>query len=197
MSQPEAMRRAAAPHDLTACLFTACLFTACTVSEPAPPPPAAETPQVAPEGAADPTAEDSVPIGEMPPGMAKAEDLSAALQRLGSLMTEVRAAVDEAGRTAQGDDCAKARVIFLASNEALRASLAKEPLPGGRTPPTWQVPAPETFQARCQQLPADVQHCLRLDMRGQERETCGPLMRDLPADQKALVDELAKSAVGD
>ena len=176
----------------------------CTVDQPVDPQPVAE---------AEPAAEANAPNQAQPnqaqqnqaqnqaarepmelePGVTDVRDLNAALQQLGRLMTKVRAAVDEAGANAEGDDCAKARVIFAASNQALDAAVAEEPLPGGRTPPKWRIADEPTFARLCHQLPADVQRCLRLDVRSNDRETCGPLLRDLPEDQKALTVQLADS----
>lgn len=186
MSQPEGMRRA---------LPLLLVLAACTVDEPVAQGPAPEpTNEAAPSAPAEPTPATPAPVPtKLPTGTTDVNDLSAALQRLSRLMHDVRDAVEKAGQAAEGDECAKARFIFLASNEAMRASLEAEPLPGDRTPPTWDVPDAPRFAELCHQLPPEVQHCLRLDARGQERERCQPVMRDLPEAQQALVDELSKS----
>ncbi|MAQ13800.1 MAG: hypothetical protein CMN30_03285 [Sandaracinus sp.] len=186
MSHPEGMRRA---------LPLLLVLAACTVDEPVAQGPAPEpTNEAEPSAPAEPAPATPAPVPtKLPPGTTDVNDLSAALQRLSRLMHDVRDAVEKAGQAAEGDECAKARFIFLASNDAMRASLEAEPLPGDRTPPTWDVPDAPRFAELCHQLPPEVQHCLRLDARGQERERCQPIMRDLPEAQQALVDELSKS----
>jgi len=169
------------------------VLTACTVDDPVDPPEAPAAP-AEPTAAAEPAEAPEAPEPpQLSPDVTPVQDLSSALRRLGELMTEMREAIGEAGETTEGDDCAKARAIFLASNEALRTSLEEEPLPGGRTPPYWQVPDAREFARKCHQLPAPVQRCLRLDVRAEERSTCGPALEGLDEDQKAIVDALARS----
>ena len=174
------------------------LLSACTVDDRVAPPEPAETsdpePSTEPEQpspAAQPAAPEPPPLS---PDVTPVQDLSRAIQQLGRLMTALREAIQEAAENAEGDDCAKARTIFLASNQALRAFIAEDPLPGGRTPPFWQVAAPDEFARKCHQLPPAVQRCLRLDLRHTDRSTCTPLLRELPDDQQALVDAIARSA---
>jgi hypothetical protein len=168
------------------------LLTACTVDDPVEPPEPAEAAE--PTKAAEPAEAPERPERpQLSPDVTPVQDLTDALQRLGQLMTEMREAIREAGENAEGDDCAKARAIFLASNEALRTSLEEEPLPGGRTPPFWEVAEPGEFARRCHELPETVQRCLRLDVRAEDRETCGPAMAGLDEDQQAIVDAIAKS----
>jgi len=144
--------------------------------------------------AAPPTEPTPVPEPmELSPDVTPVQDLSSAIQQLGRLMTAMREDIQEAGANAEGDDCAKARTIFLASNQALRDFIAEDPLPGGRTPPFWQVASERQFARKCHQLPEAVQRCLRLDIRHTDRPTCNPLIAQLPEDQQAIVDAIAKS----
>lgn len=168
------------------------LLTACTVDEPVEPP---ETPaETEPTKAAEPAEAPERPEPpQLSPDVTPVQDLSDALRQLGELMTKMRAAIGEAGENAEGDDCAKARAIFLASNEALRAFIEEDPLPGGRTPPFWEVAEPAEFARECHRLPAPIQRCLRLDVRADDRQTCGPAMEALDEDQQAIVDALAES----
>ena len=173
------------------------LLAACTVDDPVAPPEPVDTTE--PEAPAEPAqpSQPAQPTEPEPlalsPDVTPVQDLSSAIQQLGRLMTALREEIQEAGENAEGDDCAKARTIFLASNQALRDFIAEDPLPGGRTPPFWQVAAPGEFARKCHQLPEAVQRCLRLDLRHTDRPTCNPLMRELPEDQQALVDAIAKS----
>lgn len=171
------------------------LLMACTVDDPVAPPepvqPAeAEPAEVAP--AQTEPAPEPEPLA-LSPDVTPVQDLSSAIQQLGRLMTKMREAIREAGENTEGDDCAKARAIFLASNEALRAAIEEEPLPGGRTPPFWQVPAPRQFARQCHSLPEPVQRCLRLDVRAEDRATCTPLLQELSEAQQATVQGLARS----
>lgn len=168
------------------------ILTACTVEEPVAPPEPATEPQREPA----PPTEVSQPAPEPPqlsPDVTPVQDLSAAIQQLGRLMGKMREATQEAGQNAEGDDCAKARAVYLASNEALRAAIAEEPLPGGRTPPFWQVLGARSFARQCHRLPEEVQSCVRLDVRANERERCTRALRELTEEQKAIVDALAQS----
>ncbi len=170
------------------------LLTACTVDEAVAPPepePTEATPEAAPEPPTQPEAEPE-PL-QLSPDVTPVQDLSSAIQQLGRLMTFMRQKIQEAGERTEGDDCTKARAVFLASNQALRDFIAEDPLPGGRTPPFWELLPERQFARKCHELPEPVQRCLRLDVRTQDRPGCTPLMNDLPEDQKAIVEELAES----
>ena len=90
------------------------LLAACTVDDPVEP---AEAPAAeAPPTRAEPSAMAAEPVEapeppQLSPDVTPVQDLSAALQRLGRLMTEMREAIREAGESTEGDDCAKARAI--------------------------------------------------------------------------------------
>ncbi|MBO6940632.1 MAG: hypothetical protein JJ863_37005 [Deltaproteobacteria bacterium] len=170
------------------------LLTACTVDEsvaPPEPPPAEATPEPTPEPPAQPETPPE-PL-QLSPDVTPVQDLSSAIQQLGRLMTFMRQKIQEAGERTEGDDCTKARAVFLASNQALRDFIADDPLAGGRTPPYWEVLPERQFAQKCHQLPEEVQRCLRLDVRTQDRPGCTPLMTALPEDQKNLVNEIAQS----